>query len=156
MRSGKMSIILLAFTMAMGESWLFAQATQTPATETAPVRTPSAQRGGRRDPFQPIVIRPPQQEIPAQLPPGLRGLVIGQIRVQGIVRGINNEWIAVVDNNTNRAYFLRERDEVWNGVVSRITVDTVTFQERSTDANGRITNRDVEKKIEQGTTRRRR
>ena len=156
MRSGKIMIILLASTIAMGESWLLAQATQAPAAGTSPVRTPSAQRAGRRDPFQAIVIRSQQQEIPAQLPPGLRGLVIGQIRVQGIVRGINNEWIAVADNNTNRAYFLRERDEVWNGVVSRITADAVMFQERMTDANGRTNTRDVEKKIEQGTTGRRR
>lgn len=53
--------------------------------------------------------------------------MIGQTRVQGIVRGINNEWIAVVDNNTSRVYFLRERDEVWNGIVSKITADTVIF-----------------------------
>ena len=37
--------------------------------------------------------------------------------------------LAVVINPANRAYFLRESDVVYNGVVSKITFDSVQFRE---------------------------
>ncbi|MBI4459192.1 MAG: hypothetical protein HY648_03910 [Acidobacteria bacterium] len=129
-----------------------AAAQQSP-TQPEQAQTPAARSAGRRDPFRPIVVKR-TEEIPARLPPGVRGLVIAQIQVQGIVRGINNDWIAVVDNNTNRAYFLRQKDEVWNGVVSRITEDSVVFEERVTDASGRTQTREVVKRLEDRAPRR--
>jgi hypothetical protein len=39
--------------------------------------------------------------------------------------------IAVVTNYTKRAYFLRENDTVYNGIVSRITPDAVYFKENT-------------------------
>lgn len=85
--------------------------------------------------------------MPIRLPPGKPGLVIGQLTVQGIVRGLNGEWIAVVDNKTKRAYFLHERDELFNGVVARITEESVIFEERVTDAAGRARTREVVKRL---------
>jgi hypothetical protein len=73
--------------------------------------------------------------------------VIGQLTVQGIVRGLSAEWIAVVDNKTKRAYFLYERDELYNGVVTRITEDSVVFEERYSDAAGRTRTREVVKRM---------
>jgi len=55
-----------------------------------------------------------------------------------------------VDTNANRAYFLRENDAVYNGVVSKITPDTVYFQENVKDPSGRVTVREVVKKLSQG------
>ena len=46
--------------------------------------------------------------------------------------------IAVVTNYTKRAYFLRENDTVYNGVVSKITPDAVYFKENTLDSNGRV------------------
>jgi len=74
-------------------------------------------------------------------------LVIEQLAVQGIVRGIDGSWIAVVDNKTKTAYFLHEKDEVFNGVVSKITADSVFFQEKSTDTSGQTATREVVKKL---------
>ncbi|MBI4442944.1 MAG: hypothetical protein HY649_06165 [Acidobacteria bacterium] len=138
-------------------SLLVAQAQQTAPSSSG---QQSAQSGSaaqqpagsakRRDPFRSLIVRQTKDEIPARLPPGKRGLVIGQLQIQGIVRGINNEWIAVVDNKTKRSYFLREGDEIYNGVVTRIVEDSVTFQEKITDAFGRTSTRDVVKQLPPG------
>lgn len=97
-----------------------------------------------RDPFRSLVRK---EEGPDQaLPPGKRGLVISRLNVNGIVAGV--ERIAVVTmRGRNRAYFLRERDELYDGHVARITEDNVVFKERATDAFGTPYEREVTKQI---------
>ncbi|MBI3896059.1 MAG: hypothetical protein HY313_09020 [Acidobacteria bacterium] len=147
--------VVIALLMLWGGPQAWSQEAATPQTSTQPqqAQPPAARSAGRRDPFRAIVVKR-VEEIPARLPPGKAGLVIGQIQVQGIVHGIDGEWIAMVDTNTNRAYFLREKDEVWNGTVSRITEDSVVFQERVRDASGRTQTREVVKRLEERTGRR--
>jgi Tfp pilus assembly protein PilP len=78
------------------------------------------------------------------LPPGERGLLISQLKLEGVVRQqTDNKMIAVVTNQTKRAYFLRENQSVYNGVVSKITPDSVTFTENVLDENGHVTTREV-------------
>jgi hypothetical protein len=82
------------------------------------------------------------------LPPGNRGLIISQLKLEGVVRQQpSNKMIAVVTNQTNRAYFLGEGDAVFNGVVSKITPDAVYFKENVLDPNGRVWTRDVMKRL---------
>jgi dUTPase len=82
------------------------------------------------------------------MPPGTRGLVIAQLVLEGIVRmDSTNKMIAVVTNNTRRAYFLRENDAVYDGVVSKITPDAIYFQENSLDQSGRATTVEVIKRL---------
>lgn len=109
---------------------------------------------GKRDPFK--VPLPPQTkggggEIEGPLPPGARGLVIGQLRLKGIVREeASHTMIAVVTNGANLAYFLHIHEDVYNGVVSRITPNAIYFQKRSLDSNGRIVAREVVLKLGSG------
>ncbi len=82
------------------------------------------------------------------LPPGERGLVISQVILEGVVREIpENKMIAVVTNETKRAYFLHENQSVYNGVVSKITMDSIYFTENVLDAEGRVTTREVVKRV---------
>ncbi len=82
------------------------------------------------------------------LPPGERGLLISQLRLEGVVRQqTQNKMIAVVTNDTRRAYFLRENQSVYNGVVSKITPDAVYFKENVLDSSGRVTTREVVKRL---------
>ncbi|HEY7678943.1 MAG TPA: hypothetical protein VIC04_00395 [Terriglobia bacterium] len=120
------------------------------AAPAGAVRPAQVSAAGRRDPFRPLVVKGKGDELPARLPPGKAGLVIGQLTLQGIVRGINGEWIAVVDNKTKRAYFLYVGDELYNGVVTRITAEAVMFDERVTDAAGRPRTREVTKRLAPG------
>ena len=85
------------------------------------------------------------------LPPGKRGLLIGQLRLQGVVRQSDDKpMIAVVTNATKRAYFLRENDEVYNGVVSKITSDSIYFTENVRNAAGQMNSRQVIKRLGSG------
>jgi hypothetical protein len=134
-----------------------APAKKTPAKPGARAAKPAKEAltvTGKRDPFK--LPPPPQpgregmQQIIGPLPPGPRGLVISQLWVEGIVRlDTNNEMIAVVDNSRNRAYFLRENDAVYNGVVSKITPDSVIFRENALDQNGKVQVREVVKRLGQ-------
>jgi len=82
------------------------------------------------------------------LPPGVRGLLISQLKLEGVVREQTaNKMIAVVTNDTKRAYFLTENEAVYNGVVSKITPDSVYFNENVLDPNGRVTTREVVKRL---------
>jgi Tfp pilus assembly protein PilP len=75
-------------------------------------------------------------------------LIISQLTLEGIVRmETNNTMIAVVANPANRAYFLRQNDEVYNGAVTKITSDSVTFTEKYRDAEGRESTREVVKRL---------
>ena len=43
----------------------------------------------------------------------------------------------MVDDFRNRAFFLRETDVLYNGVVERITWDSIVFKENVLDSQGR-------------------
>lgn len=110
---------------------------------------------GKRDPFK---LPPPPKigggpgGVHGPLPPGVRGLVIGQLSLKGIVReDASHTMIAVVMNGTNLAYFLHVHQEVYNGVVTKITPDAIYFLEKSPGAGGRSEAREVVLKL--GSTR---
>lgn len=135
----------------------------------APIRTSAAKQGkrrlaeeramlnalvGRRDPFK---LPPPPQagggrdEIEGPLPPGSRGLVIGRITLKGIVReDASDAMIAVVTNRSNLAYFLRVHDQVYNGVVTKITADSIYFSADRLDPAGGAKTRVVILKLSSG------
>ena len=130
-----------------------ASAARTRKGESARASSVHAAPAGKRDPFKlPSLSAREVAGIPegaiGQLPPGTRGLIISQLRVEGVVReNVANKMIAVVTNETKRAYFLSENDTVYNGVVSKITPDAVYFKENVLDQEGRVSTREVVKKL---------
>jgi Tfp pilus assembly protein PilP len=97
---------------------------------------------GKRDPFfSPVV-----QQNGSGCSTGKKCLEIGNINVRGVVKS-DNGFIAVVTNNLNKAYFLRENDPVFNGYVVKITGDSVVFQETVQDKLGKPMTREVVKRI---------
>ena len=146
-----------------------ARTAQTPGQKTARSARTSAQRrskaasspsspsaAGKRDPFKlpesangTVNSEGVMEMAPGGvLPPGARGLLISQLKLEGVVREQSaNKMIAVVTNETKRAYFLTENESVYNGVVSKITPDAVYFKENVLDGNGRVTTREVVKRL---------
>ena len=120
-----------------------------PLTSATPRESPSA--AGRRDPFKAWVAPSSADHSavdPVRLPAGTRGLVISGLRLEGIVRQQPaDEMIAVVTNDTKRAYFLRVNDTVYNGVVSKITPAAIYFKENALNSQGRVVTREVEIKL---------
>lgn len=113
------------------------------ARQTAEAAKPVA---GKRDPFR--VPPPPRKDqgrdFGGPLPPGKRGLIIGQLRLEGTVRQLADQtMLAVVTNQTNLAYFLRVHDKVYNGVVVGITADSIRFREDRLGSDGRLETREV-------------
>jgi Tfp pilus assembly protein PilP len=97
---------------------------------------------GKRDPFfSPVV-----QTSGSGCSSGKKCLEIGAINLRGVVKS-DNGFIAVVTNNLNKAYFLRENDPVFNGYVVKITGDSVVFQETIQDKLGKAFTREVVKRI---------
>lgn len=101
-----------------------------------------------RDPFRPLVSAGGRGEgDETSLPPGKRGLVIARLTINGIVAMGDGNIGVVTMRGRNRAYFLREGDEVYQGRVVRITEDAITFHETATDAFGGRFEREVVKQI---------
>ena len=110
-----------------------------------PERSVSNSLAGKRDPFE--APPPPKagggDERNPHLP-GVRGLVIDQLRLEGIVRDEESgSMMAVVTNQSNLAYFLHLHEEVYNGAGSRITPDAIYFQQKPLDPGGQPEAREI-------------
>jgi Tfp pilus assembly protein PilP len=98
---------------------------------------------GKRDPFiSPVVY----QTGASNCTSGKKCLEIGAINLKGVVHS-DNGFIAVVTNNLNKAYFLRENDPVFDGYVVKITGDSIIFQETVQDRLGKTFTKEVVKKL---------
>ena len=100
----------------------------------------------RRDPF----VNPITQQHAASssaCATGKRCLSIGQINLKGIIIAPEG-MLAIIENGANRTYFLRVNDPLFDGMVERITRDSITFRENVSDSLGRpLGTREVVKKI---------
>lgn len=128
------------------------------AQESAPQKTKQSRPRkpvNLRDPFRSLLVSP-EDMIKQALPPGKRGLVISQLTVDGIVVTPTARVAVVNMRGRNRAFFLRVRDELFDGYVAEIREDGVVFRERASDAFGRKYERRVVKPLTTeatGTTR---
>ncbi len=111
------------------------------ATATAGVNQLPTRRN-RRDPF----VSPIVKVTAAPCGTGKRCLAIGEIVVKGVAK-TENGMLAVVENGAKKAYFLRENDPVFNGVVVKITMDSIILRENVMDRLGHESTREVIKKI---------
>jgi Tfp pilus assembly protein PilP len=122
-----------------------AKTAEAPKTAKPEEKKPEEKKwamNGKRDPFfSPVV-----QQNGSGCSTGKKCLEIGAINLRGVVKS-DTGFIAVVTNNLNKAYFLRENDPVFNGYVVKITGDSVTFQETVQDKLGKPFTREIVKKI---------
>jgi hypothetical protein len=137
-----------------GEKPLPPAADSKPTSAANPTPEPGA-FSGLRDPFrapappQPGEIGGKAGEPAAPRRPGLGGLLVRELRLEGTVREENTQtMIAVVTNETHLAYFLRENQELSDGVVGRITPGAVYLRERIREPNQAVKWREVVLKLE--------
>jgi hypothetical protein len=111
---------------------------------------PNVKQGERRDPFLGLIQEKKAAPAgPIVYPPGKKGLVIGNLVLKGIARAVDGGWIAVVIGNNGRTFFLRDGDQLFDGVVSRIQVDRVVFSEKLSTSLGEENAREVVKRLTQ-------
>jgi hypothetical protein len=124
-----------------------AKPVEGPADTAAAPPTDAEGKLLRRDPFESLVSRQQAQaKAAANLPPGIAGLQVETLRLDGIVKA-SNGMIAVVTNQQSRTYFLREGDQLYDGKVEKIAMDGVSFHELGKDAFGKPVERQVNKRI---------
>jgi len=112
------------------------------ARKTVEDRKPGGKR--QRDPFvSPIVERPPTGANCTGS--GRQCLLVGDIVLQGVVR-YTGGYVAVVTSG-DHTYFLHDNDPLADGDVARITKDSITLRQRSTDILGRTAVHEVTKKL---------
>lgn len=103
------------------------------------VRSDAANFAGRRDPFK----LPEASDDggfmapPIHRPPGVRGLLVSELSLEGVVsENSGRDMIAVVTNNTGRAYFLHENEQLFDGKLTKITPQAAYFVETLRDRKG--------------------
>lgn len=112
---------------------------------STPVKVNEAPPAHLRDPFAALV-RTGDSGGHLNLPPGIAGLQVATLRLQGLVRGPEG-MIAVVANPQDRVYFLHDGDHIFDGIVEKIDMDKITFQQENKDAFGRPVQREVVKRL---------
>ena len=142
----KSSVHMVAIALMVG-GFMLIQVPLATSQQAAEERTAGGGVVKLRDPFRPLLGGPGGEGEDMVLPPGNRGLVIARLTVKGVVNTPEG-MIAVVNmQGRDRAYFLREGDEVYKGRVSRIREDSVVFMEKATDPFGAEYEREVAKQI---------
>jgi type IV secretory pathway VirB10-like protein len=137
-----------------------------PASSAHPPAQSSAKRHGRR---QHVAERPSEQKTAQEQKPAVKGrrdpfvspivekfrtnctgsgrqcLVVGDIVLQGVIR-YTGGYIAVV-TSAEHTYFLHDNDPLADGDVERITQESITMRQRSSDVLGRPVVHEVTKKL---------
>jgi Tfp pilus assembly protein PilP len=89
---------------------------------------------GRRDPFRSLLegFQDDEEERAKVRPPGLPGMLVEELRIEGIIRtpgGI----LAFVQGRDNLSYIIRPGTKLYNGEVKEILPDRVVFRQQVDD-----------------------
>lgn len=99
-----------------------------------------------RDPFRPLVMQS-GDELPPNLPPGKKGLLIERLQLKGIVRN-GEDFLAITQSGTDAAaIFLRVGDQLYDGEVQKIYDDRVVFKHVGMDKLGKSYLEEVTKRL---------
>jgi len=108
-------------------------------------RSYSYDPAGRRDPFRSLLSRQENRNL-GQRPPGIAGISIDDVVVQGIWRTRSGH-IAQVRATDNKSYLLRSGDLLYDGEVTRVAPNEVTFRQNLNDPQSVKPFRDVTKQL---------
>jgi type IV pilus assembly protein PilP len=146
MSRGALALVLLPVALAA-----FAQAPPSPppAPTESPIDTSTVERilrgdeaveagqgftydpAGRRDPFRSLLARQAKEEL-GQRPPGLRGMGIEEVKLQGILK-IPEGYVAMVQGTDNMSYLIRPGTVLYDGTVELIEQGKVVFRMQVAD-----------------------
>ncbi len=104
---------------------------------------------GRRDPFRPLDLVSTFQtsQAPMVRPPGLKGQMVSEIRLVGIVQS-SNGMLAMAQGFKNRSFFLHPNDILYDGKILEIRKDAVVFSQTLKDIEGKTLTQQVIKKLQ--------
>ncbi len=163
-------LILLALAASMLGAAVYAQApaaapgpSPTPAPVIAPVpespgqslieQDESAMSGraytydpaGRRDPFRSLLVRE-QNRGGVSRPPGIAGIAIDDLVVHGIWK-THSGYVAQIRATDNKSYLIRAGDLLYDGEVTRVGPNEVSFRQNLNDPQSVKPFREVTKQL---------
>jgi Tfp pilus assembly protein PilP len=86
---------------------------------------------GRRDPFRSLLTRQAKEET-GERPPGLRGMGIEEIKLEGILK-LPEGYVAMIQGTDNMSYLLRPGTVLYDGSVESIEMGKVVFRMQVAD-----------------------
>ena len=104
---------------------------------------------GRRDPFVNPIPKPkaPEPAIPVVRPPGLKGLLVAEANLMGVVTSKEPSMNKVVIKAPgNKTYFASVGDSLFDAVIKEIRPDAVVFT-MGAPGRGQPANREVVRKV---------
>lgn len=86
---------------------------------------------GRRDPFRSLLIRQSKEEAGGR-PPGLRGMGIEEIRLEGIFK-LSEGYVGMIQGTDNMSYLIRPGSVLYDGTVESVEQGKVVFRMQVAD-----------------------
>jgi Tfp pilus assembly protein PilP len=108
-------------------------------------RTYTYDPAGRRDPFRSLLIRA-ENRAGAQRPPGIAGIAVDDLILQGIWK-TKAGYVAQIRGTDNKSYLIRAGDLLYDGEVTRIGPNEVSFRQNLNDPQSVKPFRDVTKQL---------
>lgn len=102
------------------------------------VTAPAWAQNGHRDPFHSLI--PPagsgKGRAATDRPPGRAGLEIAKLSIQGVALGGPTGNVALVASASGETYFLRPGEDIFDGMVLRLTPNGIWFRRTKAVATG--------------------
>ena len=151
--------LALTFVLAAGQTPQTGQpqkpappAPAAPAAEQpAPQAAYSYEPGDRRDPFVSLLSASDPRSV-ASRPPGVAGMLIGEVRVKGIIRD-RSGFIAMIQGADTKTFIVRTGQKLMDGSVKSITADAVVFSQDVNDPLSVVKQREVRVQVRPGEGR---
>lgn len=123
-------------------------AAQARASEAVVVPSYKYEAKGRRDPFRSLdtVATVQATAAPILRPPGLKGQLVSEISLVGIVKS-KNQFLAMATGFRGKTFFIRANDDLYDGKVQEIRSDAVVFNQILIDGQGKKLSQQVVKKL---------
>jgi Tfp pilus assembly protein PilP len=145
---------LMAVALAQGAYGQSAPPAAAPSTPAAaqpatPVEPPSSwsyDAEGRRDPFLSLLGRGNDPRTSGARPPGVAGMLIGDVTVKGILRD-RSGYVAMIQSADSKTYIIRTGDRLFDGTVKSILHDKVIFSQDVNDPLSLVKQREIPKAV---------
>jgi hypothetical protein len=115
------------------------------ADDTSSGRGYTYDPAGRRDPFRSLLVRS-ENRAGGPRPPGIAGIGIDDVTVQGIWK-TRSGFVAQIRGTDNKSYLLRAGDLLYDGEVTRVGPNEVSFRQNLNDPQSVKPFRDITKQL---------
>ncbi len=155
-------VFLLAAAIAVADGASAANTAATSVASGTPAARPAASKAepdssrpeeraaydpsGRRDPFVSLLARGETRLPEGGRPVGVKGLLIGDLSVRGVLRS-HGKLLAIVQTPDNKTYSVHPGDALFDGTVKVVANDAVIFLQRVDDPLSPVKQREIRKTL---------